>query len=232
MTTDVTNVQNSYDDNQNRGEISADAGFAIVMASVMGGPLALTFAVIVPVLVFGLFLIGKTAMPAFRAVFRKYDKLNESIEENVRGMRVVKGFAREDYESGKLKTASENIRVDFTKAERIVGLNGPLMEVCMYFNTAFVLYVGAKLVVSSRGTIIDIGQISAMLTYGVMVLMSLMMISMVYVMITMSVESMKRIVEVIDEETFDKQSGEPCYECQGRRHRVQQRRVQSTPTRL
>ncbi|MCH4153686.1 MAG: ABC transporter ATP-binding protein/permease [Saccharofermentans sp.] len=200
MTTDVTNVQNSYMMIIRTAVRSPlMLVFAIVMASVMGGPLALTFAVIVPVLVFGLFLIGKTAMPAFRAVFRKYDKLNESIEENVRGMRVVKGFAREDYESGKLKTASENIRVDFTKAERIVGLNGPLMEVCMYFNTAFVLYVGAKLVVSSRGTIIDIGQISAMLTYGVMVLMSLMMISMVYVMITMSVESMKRIVEVIDE---------------------------------
>ena len=147
----------------------------------------------------GLIIIGKLAMPAFRAVFKKYDKLNESIEENVRGMRVVKGFAREEYEKEKFGNASSNIRFDFTKAEKIVGLNSPLMEMCMFFNTAFVLYIGSKLVIGGKGEIIDIGQMSALMTYGFQVLMSLMMISMIYVMLTMSLEAIRRIVEVLDE---------------------------------
>ena len=108
--------------------------FAIVMAFVLGGSLATTFVIVVPVMGVGLVIIGKLAMPAFRAVFKKYDKLNESIEENVRGMRVVKGFAREEYEKEKFGKASQNIRFDFTKAEKIVGLNSPLMEMCMFFN--------------------------------------------------------------------------------------------------
>ena len=174
--------------------------FAISMAFIMGGKLALTFVVVVPLLVGGLLLIAKKAMPAFRSVFRKYDKLNESIEENVRGMRVVKGFAREDYEKQKFAAAADSICVDFTKAERIVALNNPLMQLCMYFNMLFILTVGARLIVSSRGTLIDVGQIAAMLTYGVQVLMSLMMLSIIYVMITISAESAKRISEVLSEQ--------------------------------
>ena len=127
-TTDITNVQNSY---MMCIRIAVRAPmmliFSIVMASIMGGQLALTFAVIIPVLAFGLIMIARKAMPAFIAVLRKYDKLNESIEENVRGMRVVKGFAREDYEIKKFSGASEDIMKDFTKAERIVALNSPLM---------------------------------------------------------------------------------------------------------
>ena len=139
-------------------------------------------------------------MPAFRSVFRKYDKLNESIEENVRAMRVVKGFAREEYEKQKFGAAADSICRDFTKAERIVALNSPLMQLCMYFNMLFILTVGARLIISSRGTVIDVGQIAAMLTYGVQVLMSLMMLSIIYVMITISAESAKRISEVLAEE--------------------------------
>ena len=200
MTTDITNVQNAY---MMCIRIAVRAPvmlmFAIVMGTIMGGRLATTFLVIIPVLLFGLIIIGRLAMPAFRSVFRKYDRLNESIEENVRGMRVVKGFAREDYESGKFETASDDIRRDFTKAERIVGLNGPIMQLCLYFNLVFVLFVGSEMIVKSRGELIDVGQISAMITYGFQILMSLMMINMIYIVLTMSVESIKRIAEVLRE---------------------------------
>ena len=174
--------------------------FSVVMAFLMGGRLARTLVVVIPVLVCGLLLIAKKAMPAFRAVFRKYDRLNESIEENVRAMRVVKGFAREEYEKTKFAAASDNIRKDFTYAERVVALNSPLMQICLNFNMIFVLYVGSRIIISNRGTTIDVGQISAMLTYGFQILMSLMMISMIYVMLTMSIESMRRIAEVLQTE--------------------------------
>jgi|GEM_PF-2939070 len=202
MTTDIQNVQMAY---MMCIRIAVRAPlmmiFSIIMAFIMGGRLALTFVVIVPVLVVGLFFIAREAMPAFRAVFRKYDKLNESVEENVRAMRVVKGFARESYETKKFTAASDNIRGDFTHAERVVALNSPLMQLCVYFNMVFVLFVGSKLIITNGGTTIDVGQLSAMLTYGIQVLMSLMMVSMIYVMLTMSAESVKRICEVLSEES-------------------------------
>lgn len=174
--------------------------FAIVMAFVMGGKLALSFVVVIPVLGFTMYFIAKKALPAFRAVFKKYDKLNESIEENVRGMRVVKSFARENYEKEKFGKASGDIAKDFTYAERIAALNSPVMQLCLNFNMIFILAVGSKLIISSHGAVIDVGQISAMLTYGFQILMSLMMISMIYIMLTMSAESAARIVEVLREE--------------------------------
>ena len=173
--------------------------FAVIMAFMMGGSLAMTFVIVIPVLVFGLLLISRYAMPAFRRVFKKYDRLNESIEENVRGMRVVKGFSREEHEKEKFNTAANDICADFTKAERIVACNTPIMQFCMYFNMVFILIVGSQLTITHMGKVIDVGQISAMLTYGMQILMSLMMLSMIYVMLTMSAESMKRICEVLDE---------------------------------
>ena len=200
LTTDITNVQMSYM-MVIRTAIRSPMMFifSIIMAYTMGGALATTFVVVVPVLIFGLFMIARNAMPAFRRVFKKYDKLNESIEENVRGMRVVKGFSREKFEKEKFSRASDDICRDFTKAERIVALNMPIMQFCMYFNTVGILLLGAFLVITTGGTTVDVGQISAMLTYGVQILMSLMMLSMIYVMITISIESMKRICEVLDE---------------------------------
>ena len=200
LTTDVTNVQMSYM-MVIRTAIRSPMMFifSIIMAYTMGGALATTFVVVVPVLVFGLFMIARKAMPAFRRVFKKYDKLNESIEENVRGMRVVKGFSREEFEKQKFSSASDDICRDFTKAERIVALNTPIMQFCMYFNTVGILLLGAFLVITTGGTKVDVGQISAMLTYGMQILMSLMMLSMIYVMITISLESMKRICEVLEE---------------------------------
>ena len=200
MTTDVANIQMSYM-MIIRTAVRAPLMliFSIIMAYIMGGSLATCFVIVVPVLAFGLMMIGKAAMPAFRRVFRKYDRLNESIEENVRAMRVVKGFSREDYEKKKFGVAAEDIRKDFTKAERIVALNAPLMQICLYFNMVFILLVGSRLTISSGGSLVDVGQISAMLTYGFQILMSLMMLSMIYVIITMSSESMNRVCEVLDE---------------------------------
>ena len=174
--------------------------FSITMAFIMGGSLATTFVIVIPVLVCGLLLIAKFAMPAFRSVFKRYDRLNESIEENVRGMRVVKGFAREEYEKEKFNNASGSICKEFTKAERIVALNGPLMQLCLYFNMAFILSYGSKVIITGRGAGINVGQISGMLTYGFQILIQLMMLSMIYVMLTMSAESAKRISEVLNEE--------------------------------
>lgn len=210
MTTDVQNVQMAY---MMCIRIAVRSPlmmiFSIVMAFIMGGKLAYTFVIIVPVLVCGLLFIAHKAMPAFRAVFRKYDKLNESVEENVRAMRVVKGFAREAHETEKFTAASDNIRRDFTFAERVVAFNSPLMQLCVYFNTIFVLFIGSKLIVTSGGTTIDVGQLSAMLTYCMQVLMALMMLSMIYVMLTMSAESIKRISEVLSEENTLTDPAEP-----------------------
>lgn len=201
MTTDVTNVQMAY---MMVIRIAIRAPmlmiFSIIMAYITGGALATSFVIVVPILVFGLLMISKNAMPAFRRVFKKYDRLNESIEENVRAMRVVKGFSRENYEKQKFFVASENIKKDFTFAERIVVLNTPLMQFCANFNMIFVLYVGARLIIGTGGETINVEEISAMLTYGMQILIQLMMLSMIYVMLTMSGESMKRIAEVLDEE--------------------------------
>ncbi|MBE6719008.1 MAG: ABC transporter ATP-binding protein [Ruminococcaceae bacterium] len=213
MTTDVANVQMSFM-MIIRTAVRAPLMlvFSIIMAFIMGGALAGSFVVIVPVLATGLFMVSRKAMPAFRRVFKKYDKLNESIEENVRSMRVVKGFSREEYEKEKFGRATEDIQKDFTKAERIVALNSPTMQFCVYFNMIFVMLVGSRLAITSGGNTINVGEMSAMLTYGMQILMQLMMLSMIYVMITMSVESMKRIYEVLNEESALVNPAEPIYE--------------------
>ena len=213
LTTDISNVQMSFM-MVIRTAVRSPLMlvFAVTMAFIMGGKLAATFVFVLPFMIFGLILITRNAMPAFHRVFRKYDKLNESVEENVRAMRVVKGFAREDYEKEKFGKAAGDICRDFTKAERIVALNDPLMQICWYFNMVFILTVGSKLIIESRGSSLDVGQISAMLTYGIQVLMSLQMISMIYVIITISLESMRRIYEVLQEESTLKNPADPVTE--------------------
>lgn len=210
MTTDVGNVQMSYM-MIIRTAIRAPLMlvFSAVMAAVMGGILAVAYVLVIPVLGFGLYFIGRKAMPAFRRVFKKYDRLNESIEENVRGMRVVKGFSREEYEKEKFGARAENIRGDFTKAERIVAFNTPLMNLALYIVMVVVLFGGSYIAITSGGTKVNVGQISALIIYGVQMLMSLMMLSMIYVTITMSAESAKRICEVLDEEPALKKAENP-----------------------
>ena len=200
MTTDISNIQMSYM-MCIRMAVRAPLMliFSIVMAYIMGGALATSFVIIIPLLTAGLLLIARFAMPAFRRVFKKYDRLNESIEENVRGMRVVKGFSREPFEKQRFAAASADICRDFTRAERIVSIDTPLVQLCLYINMIFVLLIGSRLIVESGGTLIGVGQISAMLTYGIQILIQLMMLSMIYVILTMSAESMHRVDEVLCE---------------------------------
>lgn len=202
MTTDITNVQNAYM-MFIRTAIRAPFMmiFAFIMAFIMGGKMAWIFIVLVPLLGLGLSLIIGKTIPLFRKVFKKYDNLNSSIQENIKGIRVVKSFVREDYEQKKFDFAAEDVCNDFTRAERILALNNPLMQFCIYAVMVFVLSFGSYLVITTQGLKLDIGQMSALLTYSFMILSSLMMLSMVFVMITMAGESGKRIVEVLREES-------------------------------
>ena len=202
LTTDVTNVQNAYM-MIIRTAIRCPLMllFAFIMAFVMGGKMAVIFLLVVPVLGFGLFWVIRKTMPLFKRVFKKYDALNNSVQENIQGMRVVKSYVREDFEKKKFGGAAQDVCADFTRAERILALNNPLMQFCIYAVMVFVLSFGSYTVITSQGLQLDVGQMSALLTYSFQILSSLMMVSMVFVMITMASESAKRIVEVLQEES-------------------------------
>ncbi|MCR4818111.1 MAG: ABC transporter ATP-binding protein/permease [Fretibacterium sp.] len=200
LTTDVSNVQNAYMmlvRTAIRGPLMLI--FSVIMAFVMGGPIAFIFLLVVPVLGTGLYAIARRAMPTFRRLFKKYDQLNTSIQEDIHNIRVVKAFVREDYERERFRTAAGELCTDFTQAERILALNNPLMQFCLYSVMLFVLYYGTYTVVTSRGLDLNVGQISSLLTYGVLILGSLMRLSMIFVMITMARESAVRIAEVLTE---------------------------------
>lgn len=174
--------------------------------------MAWIFLFTIPVLGIALFLVIKMAMPVFKKVFKKYDRLNNSIQENIKGMRVVKSYVREEYEKEKFGSAAEDICKDFTKAERILAFNNPIMQFCTYATMIFVLTYGSYTVITSRGLELDVGQMSALLTYNFQILMSLMMISMVFVMITMASESANRIVEVLQEESTIHNPANPVFD--------------------
>ena len=202
MTTDVINVQMAF---MMIIRIAIRCPlmliFSFIMGFAMGGRLAMIFLVTIPLLGFGLFLVIRKATPIFRRVFRKYDALNDSVQENVQAMRVVKSYVREEYEKEKFAGAAEDVCRDFTKAERIMAINNPMMQFCVYAAMVFVLSFGSYAVITSQGVEVAVGQMSAILTYSFQILMSLMMLSMVFVMITMSLESAERIVEVLGEES-------------------------------
>lgn len=202
MTTDVTNVQNAYM-MIIRTAVRAPFMliFAFVMAFVMGGKMAWIFLIVVPFLGCGLAIVISKTIPLFRHVFKKYDALNASIQENIKAIRVVKSYVREEYEGEKFGLAAKDVYTDFLKAERILALNNPMMQFCIYAVMIFVLSFGSYTIITSRGMDLDVGQFSALLTYSFMMLNSLMMLSMVFVMITMAGESGKRIVEVLTEKT-------------------------------
>ncbi len=186
--------------------------FAMIMAFVLGGKMAIVFVFVLPVLGFGLFAIIRKAMPLFKRVFKKYDAINESIQENVKGMRVVKAYVREDYEQDKFGRAAEDVAADFTRAEKIVALNGPVMQFCIYSVMIAILIVGSKLIIYNPESGFTLGCISGLLTYGIQMLMSMMMVSIIFVMLTMAVTSAKRIVEVLDEEPTIKNPENPITE--------------------
>lgn len=202
LTTDVQDVQEAYMmivRTAIRGPLMLT--FAFIMALIMGGRIALIFLFVVPVLGTGLFLIARWAMPTFRRLFEKYDDLNNSIQENIHGIRVVKAFVREDFEKKKFSNAAESLCSEFTMAEKIIALNNPLMQFCLYTVMIFVLYYGTYKIITTNGLDLDVGQISSLLTYSVQILGSLMRLSMVLVIITIARESAIRIVEVLEEKS-------------------------------
>lgn len=213
MTTDVTNVQMAYMmiiRTVVRSPLMLI--FSFVMGFIMGGPLAFIFLFTIPVLGIGLGLVIKKTMPLFRKVFKKYDNLNNSVQENINGIRVVKSFVREDFEMKKFNEAAEDVCADFTKAEKILALNNPMMQFCLYVVMIFVLTFGSYLVVNFGGAIIQVGQLSSLLTYSFQILMSLMMLSMIFVMVTISIESCERIVAVLEEKRTISNPENPIYE--------------------
>ncbi len=213
LTTDVTNVQHAYMmiiRTAIRSPLMLT--FAIIMAFIMGGRLAFIFVVVIPVLGISLFFIIRKVFPIFKRVFRKYDALNSSIQENIQGIRVVKSFVREDYEKQKFNQAAEDVRLEFTRAEKILAFNGPIMQFCLYVNMVFILTLGSYTIITTQGLNFNVGQLSSLLVYGFQTLMSLMMLSMVFVMITIADESARRIVEVLSESSTLTNPERPVYE--------------------
>ena len=210
LTTDVTNVQQAY---MMIIRMAVRAPFmlifSIIMAFAMCPQLSTIYVAIVPFLAVALFLIIKKAMPLFNSVFKKYDKLNNSVQENVKGMRVVKSFVREDYEKQKFNAAADDVCTDFTKAEKLVALNQPIMQVAAYIAMVLVSLFGANLIINSGATAMGVGELSSLFTYGMQILSSLMMVSMIFVMITISNASMQRIYEVLIEESTIKNPESP-----------------------
>ena len=231
MTTDINYVQMAF---QMMIRIVIRAPLMLVFSAVMtfvgGGLMGFIFIGLIPIVAFGLFLIIKHAMKLFMTLFKRYDKLNESVQENISGIRVVKSYVREDYEKNKFNTASDAITNDFVKAEKIVALNNPLMNTSIHLSNILVIGLGSYLIFKTGtwtetidpetrkvawdwlGGELTIGQLSALITYGIQILMSLMMISMILVMLSLSIESTKRIYEVLVEEPTIKDNEEPIYE--------------------
>ena len=173
--------------------------FALVMAISISPKMSLAFTVVIPILAVGLMLIFKYAHPIFKTVFKKYDNLNNSVQENVSGMRVVKSFVREDYEREKFKKASDDVANGFTRAEKILALNSPIMQFCFNSLMLMVCFFGSQLIINSNSTDLDVPGFSALLTYGAYILMSLMMLSMIIVTVTISAESANRLTELLNE---------------------------------
>ena len=198
LTTDVTNVQNAY---QMIIRIAIRTPLMLIFAFVfsfrINWRIALIFLAAMPVLMLALALMMKFVMPFFRKIFRKYDDMNESVQENVQAIRVVKSFVREDYEKGKFEKVSSEVRNDFTKAGRIMALAWPIMMLCIFTVIAVIMFLGSKTIITSHGEELTVGNLSALINYAIMALMSMMMLSMVIVMLTMSVESANRIKEVL-----------------------------------
>ena len=226
MTTDISNVQMAF---MMCIRIVVRAPlmmiFSAAMAFIAGGQMAWIFIGIIPILGFFLFLIIVFAMRVFRRVFKKYDKLNESVQENVTAMRVVKSYVREDYEKIKFNNASDGMTREFVLGEKIVALNNPVMNTAIHLSNVLIIGIGATVIATeiANGTItydeinkqinwggkLSVGQMSSLLTYGIQILMSLMMISMIMVMLVLSLEAIRRIGEVLQEEPTIKNPENP-----------------------
>ena len=213
LTTDTNNVQQAYM-MLIRTAIRAPMMivFAIIMAYITGGSMATIYVIVAVILGFFLFYIAIKVMPIFRRIFKKYDALNDSVEENVAGIRVVKSYVREDYEKEKFNAASGTLYHDFVHVERILALNGPIFTLAIDVVYASVIFFGSRAIIQSAGTAMQVGQLSALITYGFSMLMSLMMLSMIFVMVTMSDESARRICQVLREQSDLSNPPEPLTE--------------------
>lgn len=200
LTTDVTNVQMAY---MMIIRIAVRAPlmlvFSLVMSFTINATMSLIFLATTPILGIGLFLIMTKAIPFFQRIFKKYDALNESVEENIRGMRVVKSYVREDYEKEKFDKASKSVKGDFAKAEKLIAMNTPLMNFCVYAGLIAIYLIGSILIVKTNEQALKLTQLQSFMAYSFQMLMSLMMLSMIMVMIIMSTASAKRIAEVLTE---------------------------------
>ncbi|MBE7081647.1 MAG: ABC transporter ATP-binding protein [Clostridiales bacterium] len=202
MTTDVTNVEMSYMMIIRTAVRSPFMLiFSLVMSFVINARMALIFLCTTPILAVGLALIMRKAIPFFTKIFKKYDKLNESVEENIKGMRVVKSYVREDYEKEKFNKASNNVKNDFTRAEKIIALNTPLMNFCVYGGLIAIYIVGSMLIINSKNTLLKWTELQSFMSYSFQMLMSLMMLSMIFVTLIISTASAKRIAEVLNEQS-------------------------------
>lgn len=213
LTTDVSNVQMAY---MMLVRLAFRAPlmmiFAFTAAFLLGGKMAIIFCLMIPFLGVSLAILIAKAMPMFDKVFKNYDALNDSIEENVQGMRVVKAFVREEYEKKKFNDRAEKLANEFIRAEKLVSITNPLMQFCLYIGVLFILSFGSYLVVITQGLSLDVGQLSALLTYSFLILSSLMLVAMVFVMVSISIESTRRIVEVLTEESDLKNPENPVME--------------------
>ena len=216
LTTDVTNVQMSYQMIiRNAARSPLMLIFALTAAFGISSKLSLIFLTMIPVLGIGLYLIIKNAFPIFERVFKSYDNLNRIVQENLSGIRVVKSFIREEHEIDKFSKTSEEISKDFIKAEKLLAFNMPLMQFSVYSCMLLLSWFGARAVVASGNNPalgLSTGQLMSLITYTMQILMSLMMLSMVLVMITISKASARRIVEVLDEQADIKNPSSPVYE--------------------
>lgn len=202
LTTDVTNVQNAYMMTIRMAIRSPFMFvFSFVMSFIMGGKLAFIFVIVVPILLIGLAFIIIKAMKIFKKIFYKYDDMNNTIQENIKAIRLVKSLVREDFEIEKFDKVASEVKHDFTIAEKIISLYAPLMQFCLYVDTVLILFLGSYVIVAGINPNFNVGQISALMTYSFMILSSLMMFSMVLVMLTMAMESSKRISEVLNTES-------------------------------
>ena len=198
MTTDVTNIQNAYQIIIRVAvRVPLMIVFSVIMTLMINPRLALIFIIMLPLL--GGALIGLIAyvFPIFRRIFKKYDALNNSVQENLSAIRVVKSFVAEDHEKTKFRAASQEVRGDFTRAEKILALNGPIMIFFIYAALMLVNYLGARVVVDSGATELTTGEFSSLMTYGVQILASMMMLAFIFVMVSISAESANRVAEVL-----------------------------------
>ena len=213
LTTDVTNVQMAF---QMIIRIAVRSPimlvFSMIMAFRINAELSRVFIFVVPVLAIGLLIIMTNAHPIFKRVFKTYDKLNNVVQENLKGIRVVKAFVREDYENDKFREVSGSIYSDFTRAEKLIAFNMPLMQLSVYASMVFIAWFGAKLIVLSGATLLTTGQLMSLITYTLQILSNLMMLSMIIVMMTISKASAERICEILEEKSDITNGENPVYE--------------------